>query len=130
MATQTMNIQSDIRLADDAFESAFRQGDAAALAQLYTEDGMLFPSGSDFVKGKQAIQNFWKGAMDMGIEEVKLDIVEVELQGDMAIEVGQYKLMGAEGSMIDHGKYLVTWKQEGDQWKIHRDIWNTNQPAH
>lgn len=130
MATQTMNIQSDIRMADDAFESAFRQGDAAALAELYTEDAMLFPPGSDVMKGKQAIQSFWKGAMDMGIREAKVDIVEAELQGDTAIEVGQYKLIGSEGSMIDHGKYIVIWKQEGGQWKIQRDIWNTNQPAH
>jgi uncharacterized protein (TIGR02246 family) len=128
MATQTIDIQSDIRKADDAFESTFRQGDAAGIAELYTVDAMLLPPGSDFVKGKKAIQDFWKGVIDMGIREAKLDIVEVEHHGDAAIEVGQYKLSGDGGVLVDQGKYIVIWKQEDGQWKLHRDIWNSSQP--
>lgn len=31
--------------------------------------------------------------------------------------------------MIDMGKYVVVWKQEERQWKVHCDIWNRNVPA-
>jgi hypothetical protein len=27
---------------------------------------------------------------------------------------------------IDSGKYVVVWKQERCQWKLYRDIWNSN----
>jgi len=32
-----------------------------------------YQTGSDFVKGKQAIEAFWQGAMDMRIKNAKLD---------------------------------------------------------
>ena len=63
-----MNIYEAIRTAYDSFESIFGRGDAAGMADLYTDNGMLLPTGSDFVKGKQAIEAFWQGAMDMGIK--------------------------------------------------------------
>jgi len=129
MATQTTDIQNDIRTADDAFENNFRQGNAAAIAELYTNDGMLLPAGSDFVQGKEAIRDFWQGAMNMGIKEAKLDILEVDLQGNWAIERGRYQLSGTDGVVMDQGKYIVIWKQEQGQWKLHRDIWNTNRTA-
>src|SRR4051794_38390872 len=124
MATQTTNISNDIRTANDAFEKNFRQGNAAGIAELYTNDGMLLPAGSDFVQGKDAIRDFWQGAMSMGIKEAKLDILEVDLQGNTAIERGQYQLKGAGSEVMDQGKYIVIWKQEQGQWKLHRDIWN------
>ena len=129
MTTQTVDIRSDIRTADDAFEQKFNQGDAAGVAELYASEGMLFPPGSDVVKGKTAIQDFWQGAMNMGIKSVKLDIVEVEQQGDTAIEVGRYQLKGAGGETMDDGKFIVVWKREGNQWKLHHDIWNTNRAS-
>ena len=129
MTTQTTNIRDDIRKADDVFEKVFNQGDAAGIAELYTNDGMLLPTGSDFVQGKEAIRNFWQGAINMGIKEAKLDIVEVEVQGNVVVEVGHYQLKGAGGEVLDQGKYIVIWKQEGAQWKLHRDIWNTSRTA-
>ena len=129
MTIPTIDIHNDIRQADDTFEKTFSQGNATGLADLYTKDGMLLPTGSDVVKGKQAICDFWHGVMDMGIKEAKLDIQEVELQGDVAVEVGRYQLKGAGSEMIDQGKYVVIWKQEEGKWKLHRDIWNTSRTS-
>ena len=126
MTTQTTDIHATIRAADDSFESTFARGDAAGMADLYTEGGMLLPTGSDFVKGKQAIGAFWQGAMDMGIKNAKLDIIEVEQHGDTAIEVGQYTLSSADDQVLDTGKYVVIWKHEDGTWKLHRDIWNSS----
>jgi uncharacterized protein (TIGR02246 family) len=129
MTTQTNDIHNYIRAADDVFEQQFNQGNAAGIAELYTEDGMLLPTGSESIQGKEAIRDFWQGAINMGIKEAKLDILEVELQGDAAIERGLYQLKGTDGAVLDHGKYIVIWKQEQGQWKLHRDIWNTNRTA-
>jgi ketosteroid isomerase-like protein len=60
---------------------------------------------------------------------VKLETVEVAGDGNTAYEVGQFTLQGAEGQVFDAGKYVVIWKQEAGQWKIHRDIWNSSRPA-
>ena len=122
-------IRSAISAADEKFMGAFNQSDAASLASFYTENAQLLPSNSDFVTGKQAIQDFWQGAMDMGIKSAKLEIVEVEGMGGTAYEVGKYTLYAEDDKMLDSGKYVVIWKkQEDGQWKLHRDIWNTSMP--
>ncbi|MBC6990580.1 YybH family protein [Hymenobacter sp. BT491] len=116
----------EIRHANDQFESSFDRGDVAAIASLYTKEGSLLPPGSGPITGSEAIASFWKGGMDMGIKQVRLHSMEVESFGDTAIELGQYRLNGAEGQQMDHGKYIVMWKKEGNDWKIQRDIWNTS----
>ena len=126
MATVSIDIRDDIRKANDKAERAFEQGDAAVLADLYTEDGMILPTGSDFIKGKQAIASFWQAGMDMGLKWTKLETVEVESHDDTAIEMGTYTLGGEEGLVMDQGKYIVIWKYEDEQWKLHRGIFNSN----
>jgi hypothetical protein len=60
---------------------------------------------------------------------VSLNTMEVEALGNTAIEVGTYTAAGADGKMADKGKYIVIWKRVGNDWKIHRDIFNTSMPA-
>jgi uncharacterized protein (TIGR02246 family) len=119
-------IAAQIREANDQFETTYARGDAPGMASLYTSEGMLLPTGVEPVKGRQAISHFWQLVMDMGVKNAKLDSVEVEQHGDTAIEVGQYLLSDAEGKRIDQGKYIVIWKKQDGQWKLHKDIWNTS----
>ena len=58
-----------------------------------------------------------------------LETVELDAQGETAIEVGRYILKTDRGAVADQGKYIIIWKHSGGTWKLHRDIWNTNQPA-
>jgi len=30
---------------------------------------------------------------------------------------------------MDHGKYIVVWKNTADGWRLHRDIFNSNMAA-
>jgi uncharacterized protein (TIGR02246 family) len=107
----------------------FNQGDGAGVAALYTANGQLLPTHSDIVSGTQDIAKFWQGAFDAGIKKAKLDTVEAEGHGDMAHEVGKYTLMGDGDKVLDTGKYVVVWKRQDGKWKLHRDIWNSSQPA-
>jgi ketosteroid isomerase-like protein len=127
--TAATEVRVGILAANETFMAAFSRGDAAACAACYTEQGQVLPPNSDIITGKQAIQTFWQGAMHMGIAAAKLDTVEVEGRGNTANEVGKYTLQGAEGQVLDTGKYIVIWQQEAGQWKIHRDIWNSSRPA-
>jgi len=114
---------------DKRFMDTFKDGDAAGLANCYSENGQLLPPGSDFITGRESIQAFWQGAMDMGIKNISLETVEAEGHGDTAFETGNYLLNDAAGSIMDRGKYLIVWKQVGGQWKLHRDIWNSSLSA-
>lgn len=120
-------IQQDIDRANRRFMDTFGRGDAEGMAQLYTADGQLLPTGSDVIAGQGAIAEFWGGAMAMGIKAAVLQTQELEQLGDTAIEVGRYTLRAGDDEVVDQGKYVVVWKNDEGTWKLHRDIWNTSQ---
>ena len=108
---------------------AFGKGDAAALANLYTKGGSVLPPNSEVIGGIGDIRGFWQGAMDMGIKGAKLETVDLEVYQGAACEVGNYTLTGSKAEVIDRGKYIVIWKEEGGKWRLHRDIWNSSLPV-
>lgn len=127
MTVLANEVHTGLKRADDMFEAAFVESNARAIADLYTEDAMLLPAGTDFIKGRQAIQQYWQSAMDNGVNQVKLHILEIEDHADTAISTGEYTLTGKEGQTMDRGKYMVMWKHDDDgDWKLYRDIWTTS----
>ena len=128
-----MTVSTDVRdaivAANETFVTIFNRGDAAGIAALYTENAQFLPPNSDFVTGTQALQATFQAFMDMGVKAIKLETIEVEGYGDTASEVGRYTLEGEGGQVLDQGKFIVIWKREAGQWKLHRDIINTSMPA-
>ncbi|MFH1350568.1 MAG: SgcJ/EcaC family oxidoreductase [Pseudomonadota bacterium] len=128
MLQSTTEVREAITAAIEKFMAAYNQGDAAGLATLYTENGQLLPTSSDFITGKPAIQKFWQARMDPGVRSVKLESVEIEAHDATAIEVGLYSVQGQEDQVLDRGKYIAIWKLEKGQWKLHRDMMNSSLP--
>lgn len=108
------------------FETVFAEGDASKVAAFYSDNAMLLPAGSDFIEGRQAIEAYWQAGIEMGLKQIKLEFVELELHGDTAIEMSRYTLSAADGSVIDQGKGVAIWKKIDGNWKMHRDIWTTS----
>ena len=130
MATKkTADVAGDIRAANKALAKVFASGDAAGVAAKYTKGAILMPPNAGPTKGHKKIAAFWAGAIGMGVKSVSLRTTEVEAHGTTAIECGAYALKGENRATLDVGKYIVVWKREGGQWKLHRDIFNTNNPA-
>ena len=110
------------------FEKSFNQGDAEGLASLYSEDAKILSPNMDFVEGKNAIQTFWQGALEMGIKSFKGEMIEAESSGNLGIFVYKYSLYGNEDQEIDKGKGLSVLKNIDGKWKIHRDVYNSSMP--
>lgn len=125
----SIEMRDVIAAANEKFMEAFKKGDTAGLAALYTRDAQVLPPNSDFVTGREAIQGFWQAVQGMGIKGAKMEIIEVEDCGDTAFEVSRFTLYSADGQELDKGKYIVIWKQEAGEWKLHRDIFNSSMPA-
>jgi uncharacterized protein (TIGR02246 family) len=119
-------VRSAIEAANAEFSAVAAKGDGAGLAALYAKDGEVMPAGSEPIRGAEAIQKFWQGALSSGIAGVELKTLEVFGHGATATEVGQYELRDKTGKALDHGKYIVVWRREGDQWKLLRDMFSTN----
>ena len=120
-----------IEAASAQWVDAFNQGDAAALAALYTEEAKLLPPNSQMIVGREGIQAFFQGSFDAGEADVQLTVIELSVSGDIAHVVGKYTftMQPEEGEAIsDNGKYVEIWKRENGSWKMDVDIWNTNLP--
>ena len=112
---------------NDAWAAAFNKGDAQAVAAMYAEDAYVPPPGSDIVKGRAAIEAFWRqAAQQMG--DAKLTTLDVlPLGRNAAREIGTVTLKTkSQPPQEVVGKYAVVWRKIGGQWKLATDIWNTN----
>ena len=119
-------VKAAIKAANVQFSAAAAKGDGAALAALYSPDGQVMPAGSDPIRGAEAIQKFWQGALDSGVAAIGLKTVEVFGQGSTATEVGEYELHDKAGKVLDHGKYIVVWQHTDGKWALLRDMFSTN----
>ena len=127
-ADVSADFKSAVESAAKEFSAAIAAKDPGRLGALYANDAIAFPPNQDMVKGKEAIQLFWKGLIDAGMT-VKLEIVELEDEDDLGVEVGKFVINGPDGKTADQGKYVVVWKEENGTWKLYRDIWNSSLPA-
>lgn len=131
----TEEVREAIKRTNLKFAELFERGDAAGVAALYTADAHLMPPDMSSMRGAEAVEAFWRGAMNMGVKAATLETIEVETSGGhLATEIGRFTLsMEAKGGGGDRvaqsGKYVVLWKLDGDTWKLHADIWNADAPA-
>jgi len=116
-----------IQKADDRWAEAFNKGDAAALAAMYTEDAYALPPGAEMLKGRGAIEAFWRQQMQQ-IGDVKCTALDVKRLGrNAAREIGTCSFKTKAQPPQDGAlKYAVVWEKEGGQWRLLQDIWNTN----
>lgn len=108
------------------FAERFAAGDAAGIAALYSEEAKAFPPGGETASGQAAIRELWAGAL-AGVPGARIAITvdEVLSDGGYAIEVGRYTMTDAAGATLEQGKYVATWRREGEAWRVYREIWNT-----
>ena len=112
---------------NDAWAAAFNKGDAQAVAAMYAEDAYVLPPGSDIVKGRSAIEAFWRQAAQQ-MTDAKLTTLDVlPLGRNAAREIGTVSLKTkTQPPQEVVGKYAVVWRKIDGRWKLATDIWNAN----
>jgi uncharacterized protein (TIGR02246 family) len=119
--------KAEMQKLNDKWAEAFNKGDAAAVAAMYTEDAYLLPAGAEMVKGRSAIEGFWRQSMQQ-LGDVKCTTIDVKaLGGSAAREIGTcgFKTKG-QPPQAGALKYAVVWQKEGGRWKLLQDIWNSD----
>jgi len=123
-----VDVTLEIEEANKTFMETRKSGDPEAMSMLYTSDAKLLPANSTPIDGREAIKEYWSKSMAQGgSSELVLETVSAQGYGNMAIEEGQYVVLVGDQE-VDRGKYIVTWKKETGQWKLHQDIWNSDLP--
>ncbi len=116
-----------------AYEKAAAAQDGAAIAKLYTADGVELPPNAPAAKGHAAIEAYHKGfAQQFMVHGITLTATETQVHGDTAVDIGTYKqtlmAMKGGGMLDDKGKYVVLLKKEGGNWMITHSIYNSDNP--
>ena len=117
-----------------AYQTAAGSQDGAALAKLYTADGVEMPPNAPAAKGRAAIEAFHKAfAQQWMMHGMTITATETKVTGDTAYDVGTYKqtLMALKGGGMveDKGKYIVLLKKDASgAWLITHAMYNSDNP--
>ncbi|MDF1560230.1 MAG: nuclear transport factor 2 family protein [Bacteroidales bacterium] len=121
-------LKSSIEEINSRFVDLFGSGNADTLASFYTADAHLMIPGAPAMSGTDNIVTYWQGAINAGINNVKLETTDVSGCGNEVIEYGKYTIFAGDNFAVDNGKFIVIWKKAGKEWKIFRDIFNSDNP--
>ncbi len=122
-----------IRSVNERWLQLIRNKDAAGVAQLYAEDGVVMPANEKAARGREAIREWWNRWMQVPGYQLtfQTDQLVMSRSGDMALDRGTYRFAATlpSGAISDTGKYVVVWRKVGDEWKVAADIFNSDLPA-
>ena len=104
------------------YERGWRDRDAAALAQLFAEDGFVLSSGKPPVRGRTAIREAYTGSGGPLI----LRALSHSTSGDTGYIIGAFRTVEGEPDM---GKFILAIRKGADgKWLIAADMDNMNAP--
>ncbi len=102
------------------YEAGWKSGDAAALANLFAEDGFVLSNGGPPVKGRAAIQKLYT----RNGSPLSLRAFAYATNGDTGYIIGGYS---GERGKPDNGKFTLTLRKGADgRWLIVSDMDNSN----
>jgi len=130
-STPVAGAQNDARSALDAqrraLTDAVLRSNAAAVAKIFTGDAKLMLPGFETVTGREAIEKFWQAGLSSGVvKRITFEPSDVTGSNDgLLAETGTLTTLDENGKEKDQSRYLIVWKRDEDQWRIHRDIANS-----
>lgn len=114
------------------YSASVGAGDADGWINLWDDDGVQMPPGTPARVGKATILQGRRRASDAyDYRDFVINNEEVELLGDFGFARGTYSALlvskGGGEEIPINGKYLTIFKKQADgNWKIYRDVFNSN----
>lgn len=126
------NERQEFQKVNSLFETeVIEQRNFDAIRDVYTRDARILPPGADLLTGIDHIQNFWQQAVQtMNVKSLKLTTVDLQINGETAVEVGTGEITTDLPTSPTAVKYVVIWRKEDGSWKWQTDIWNAAAEAH
>lgn len=114
-----------------AFEKAFANKDAEAMAALYFENAVLLPPNEPEVIGRAEIRRWYSKSFSSGVSDFRMESRTVFYEGPVAYERGAYsvRLTGPGGNgqaRTDTRKYVWTLRTSPTGWLIDSHIFNSD----
>jgi ketosteroid isomerase-like protein len=121
-------VRTEINASNARFLEEIARGDAAAAAGAYAERAVLVPPSGEAIRGRKAIESFWRSGIEIGVRAVELDALELGDAGRVTYEVGRYRMLlrpDDDEPRFERGAYLLLYRQEPDgSWLRAVDMFN------
>ena len=118
--------KSDLAARAATWEKEYNAGNLAGVVALYAADGCRMPPNQEAVHGTDAILAQLKASKDNGAAQVKIVVTGAETSGDLGYGTGTYDIRRADGSHLDHGKWMLVEKKSNGTWKTECDAFNSD----
>jgi len=120
------SVRAQIAASNVKYGHSFSLNDSTGFLSCYTSDACINPPNMARICGPGGINAFFTEGVKWGIRDLKLTTEEVTGGKEGVAETGKYDLLDSAGKSLDKGKFIVIWKEENGQWKMHRDEWNSD----
>ncbi len=120
--------KAEIEEANKSVMAFIANGDSIGMANAYTEDGKVMFAGAPPVVGRANIQTTFSRIINSGVTRINLETKEVFGTDELLAEEGQVTVYVKDVAVAEE-KYIILWKKEDGQWKMFRDIANSNSKA-
>ncbi|HKS05330.1 MAG TPA: SgcJ/EcaC family oxidoreductase [Gemmatimonadaceae bacterium] len=122
-----------IRQAVTDMTATMKSGDQAAIAALFTSNGVIIPPNEAAVAGRAAIQAWGeKTFAGAKIVEGNITLEGLRVSGNWASSYGLWAMKVAVGkdTISDTTRWSMDWERQPDgKWLVSRDIWNSGKPV-
>ena len=112
------------------WEAGIAKQDPAAVAALFTEDGIFVTPGG-VLRDRQQIKTYYEGAFKQGWNNEVVTLDETHLAGNAAWAFGEYTLsgQGPTETLYRAGRWSMVFERDSDGWKIRLLIANVKPPS-
>ena len=114
-------VAKEIPTANVCFVSAFKSGNADAIAACYAEDAIIWFPGGPMAKGRVAIRDGFAGFLaNQTVKDVALKEIGHEEMGDTRTTWGTYSISRidktTQAASVDNGRYVDVQKKINGHW--------------
>lgn len=117
-----------VEKANQQWNQAFNQANAAKLATFYADKATVSPGNGAVLTGPAAAEELFSGFFDNGVNNHQIETIDVISSGKQITQVGYWQAEGknAEQEAISFGGVLVIVLQQNaaGEWEIQSHVWN------
>jgi len=109
-----------------AWDAAFNSEDVDGVVELYANGAVSMPPGFLPLIGKPSIRADYEFLFSNFNLHHQTTVVQLEVQGSMAVERGEYVMTDGTGAVVETGKHMITRHRINGSWLVVMEIWNTH----
>jgi uncharacterized protein (TIGR02246 family) len=103
------------------YDANYNDKNPAAMAALYSSDGVLLSPSGAIVRGREALTAYYTKRFASGARGHAIKVIEVHVQGEGGYGVAQFSVMAPDANGALHeedGRIVAVYQRGPDGWRM------------